>query len=76
MNGERRYLVVGDGGRSDPGGLELDVPSNLRAPEGGADMIVIVPDGWESTVEPLVQHRRDGGRRGGRAIRTDGADDE
>lgn len=59
----KRFLVAGDGGRIAPSGLVLDVPSTLRAPQNGADEIIIVPEGWEPVLEPLAAHRRSQGVR-------------
>jgi len=72
---DRRYLVVGDGGRISPFELTLDVPSNLTDPANGADLIVVVPDGWEAALQPLVDHRRDQGLRVVLASLTDVADE-
>jgi hypothetical protein len=58
-----RYLVVGDGGRIAAAGLELDLPSSLRDPANGADLIIVVPDGWDEALASLAAHRRTGGLR-------------
>ena len=63
VSGVRRYLVVGDGGRVQPSDLVLDVPSNLVDPINGADLLIVVPDGWETALEPLAARRRAQGRR-------------
>ena len=71
----RLYLVVGDGGRTSPIDLTLDVPSTLRDPANGADLIIVVPDGWEAALQPLIDHRRDQGLRVVLASLTDAADE-
>jgi hypothetical protein len=59
----RRYVVVGDGGRLVADGLELDQPSTLVDSANGADLIIVVPDGWESSMNALVAHRESQGLR-------------
>ena len=73
--GGRRFLVAGDGGRIAADGLEMDVPSSLRDAANGADLIVVVPDGWETALSALVAHRQAEGRRVVVAGLTDIADE-
>ncbi len=59
----RRYLVVGEGGRRRPAGLELDAPSAWATPDHGADYIVITHPDFRDALGPLIAHRRAQGRR-------------
>jgi hypothetical protein len=72
---DSRYLVAGDNGRTSPFDLNLDAPSTLQDPSSGADLIIVVPDGWEEALQPLVDHRRAGGLRVVLASLTDVADE-
>ncbi len=73
--GATRYLVVGDAGRIGAARLTLDTPTDLRNPQNGADLIVVVPEGWEDALEPLAAARRARGLRVIVASLTDVADE-
>ena len=46
-----RQRLVGNAGRTAPASIELDTPSDLRSTSNGADLIIITPDGWESSMD-------------------------
>ncbi len=70
-----RYWLAGDSGRLTASGFELDVVSNLRDPANAADLLIIVPDGWEPALADLVAAREAQGLRVVLAGLTDIADE-
>jgi len=58
-----RIHVVTDGGRLTASSIELDVPSDLRNPANGADLLIVAPPGWQAELAPLIDQREFQGLR-------------
>ncbi len=58
------YEVIGDAGRKPPSDWEIDSAfSSLRDPANAADLLIVTPVGWESSVDELVALRESEGLR-------------
>lgn len=60
---EARYLVLTSARRRSPAALALDRPSDLRSPTNAADYVIITPDAFYESIQPLASHRRSKGLR-------------